>query len=183
MKQKMDSDIKEQNWDGSEYDSLALLPGRVLPSPRCGNCQCSLQALLQPWHSAGPCPSCSSPASFHYVFISFRTKVQAQLELPSESVSGHRGGGRQKKGRVTFSIVVCVLDFLKWLQFWGLRGSSHFQVWVLTHVLPSRATERKGGAGGAGVEKSGGARTAIRHPPTLLFLRPKKLMVKSSKVA
>lgn len=64
------------------------------------------------------------------------------------------------------------------ITFWGLRGSSRFQVWMLTHVLPSRATERKGGDGGSGVgeygrnlQGVGGSREreGLRTPTRLLF--------------
>ena len=56
----------------------------------------------------------------------------------------------ERSGGVTFSVVVCP-RFSEMITFWGLRGSSCFQVWMLTHVLHFRATERKGGDGGWGL--------------------------------
>lgn len=92
-----------------------------------------------------------TPPYWCVVFF-FKVKVQPQLKLQSESGSKCLATEQREVGRVTFSVVVCP-RFSEMITFWGLRGRSHFQVWMLTHVLPFRATERKGGDGGSGVRE------------------------------
>lgn len=122
------------------------------------NCRNSLQKLFSPLHLGGDCPCCSplpphppppTPATNIVVFF-LKVKVHPQLKLHLESGSKCLATEQREVQRVTFSVVVCP-RFSEMITRWGLRVSSHFQAWMLTHVLPFRATESKGGAGGSGV--------------------------------
>ena len=99
------------------------------------NCRSSLQKFALGWWLS----LLVSGHSFPYFF--FKVKVQPQLKLLSESGSKCLTTEQKKVGRVTFSVALCP-RFSEMITFWGLRGSSHFQVWCW--LMSSPSGQRKG---------------------------------------
>ena len=101
------------------------------------SCWSSLQKLFSQLHLGGGCPCWFLATPSHiYIYIFFKVKVQPQLKLLSESGSKCLATEQKKVGRVTFSVALCP-RFSEMITFWGLRGSSHFQVWCWLMSSPS----------------------------------------------